>query len=71
MQPTRLAIRIMLVFPDRHAQLHFVDDPAAGVEGGVAMVGADADPDGHVADSETADAMDGTRCVTRTESWLH
>ena len=38
-----LAVGIVLVLPDRHVR-HLVDDPAAGGEGGVAMVCADADP---------------------------
>src|SRR3954466_10403322 len=61
MQPARFAVGVMLVLPDRHAPLHFVDDPTARRERGVAMVGADADPDGHLADRERAGAMHAAR----------
>ncbi len=37
---------------------HFVDDEAAGAKRLVAMRGADADPDGDVADGERSDSMD-------------
>src|SRR5690606_33155028 len=42
---------------DRDARLHFVDDVAAGGEGGIAVRGGDADPDGQFADRQLAGAV--------------
>jgi hypothetical protein len=47
----------VLFLPDRDAVLDFVDDEAAGAEGFVAVVGADADPHSHFANAELAHAM--------------
>src|ERR1700728_3573501 len=55
--PARIAAAIVFLLPDRHSMLHLIDDEAAGIEGFAAMRGADADPHGHVAQSERADAM--------------
>src|SRR4249919_1418438 len=57
MQPAGSAIGVMLVLPDRHTRLHFIDDPAAGGKCRVAMASADTDPHREFAQSETADAM--------------
>src|SRR5690606_8219824 len=57
MQPFRLAVGVALVLPDRHARLDLVDDPAAGVEGRIAVRGAGADPDRELADGQLADAV--------------
>src|SRR5262245_46419569 len=55
--PARRAARVVLLLPDRHTRFRLVDDVAAGVECGTAMIGADADPNGAVADCKLADAM--------------
>src|SRR5690606_4762327 len=52
--PVLAAARVALAFPDRDAGLDLVDDVAAGGEGGVAVGGGDADPDGEVADRQVA-----------------
>lgn len=49
----------MLLFPDGDAGLEFVDDGAAGVEGGAAMGGGDANPDGEIPDLEMTDTVNG------------
>lgn len=48
--PAAGAIGEVLLLPDRHPALHFVDDEPAGVEGGVPVGGGDADDDGKVTD---------------------
>src|SRR5690606_29079854 len=55
--PAAVAAGVVLLLPDRHARLDLVDHPAAGVERRAAVRGADADPDGAVADRERADPM--------------
>ena len=55
--PAGVAVRVMLLLPDRHAMFHFVDDVTAGREGLAAVRRADAHPDGEVADAERADTM--------------
>ena len=55
--PAVLAIAEAFLFPDRHAGFDFVDDVAAGVEGGVAVGGGDADDDGEPADFKRAGAV--------------
>ena len=57
MQPVRVAFAVVLALPDRHALLHFIDDVAAGVEGGATMRCAHPDPHGQIADREGADAV--------------
>ena len=52
------AVGVAFVFPDGDAGFHFVDDESARVEGGAAMRGDGADPDGEFADDEVAHAMD-------------
>src|SRR5690606_11628807 len=59
MQPLGVPAGIALVLPDRDARLDLVDDPAAGLEGGVAMGGAGADPDRELADRQLAGAVHG------------
>src|SRR5271156_1907417 len=63
--PAGIAASIVLFLPDRHPMLHFVDDEAAGIEGLPAMRGADSDPHGHVAQSQSADAMNAERVLHR------
>src|ERR1700685_2001886 len=63
--PARITASIVLFLPDRHAMLHFVDDEAAGIEGLAAMRGADSDPHGHVAQPQSADAMNAERVLHR------
>ena len=48
--PAGIAVDVVFLLPDRDAMLDFVDDEAAGAERLVAMRGADAHPDGDVAD---------------------
>ena len=55
--PSAGAAGVVLFFPDRHAGLGFVDEVAAGVEGGGAVGGGDADPDGEFAELEMPGAM--------------
>src|SRR5688572_9842785 len=61
MQPTGIAFGIALMFPDRHARLHFIDDVTAGGEGCIAMGRSYADPHREFADGEVAGAMDAAR----------
>src|ERR1700722_3358001 len=63
--PARIAVSVMLLLPDRHAMLHFVDDVAAGVEGFAPMDRTDPDPPRHVAQGQGADAMDAQRVLHR------
>ncbi len=65
MQPARFAAGVALVLPDRHAFLHFVDDVAAGREGGVTMRSTDTNPHRQIADFQRADAMDAARLYDR------
>src|SRR5690606_1468956 len=51
-------VGVVFVFPDGDAGFYLVEDPAAGVEGGAAVRGGDADPDGDVADGQVAGAVD-------------
>src|SRR5258708_1392656 len=55
--PTRIAVLIVLLLPDRHPMFDFVDDVSAGGEGFGAVTCAYAYPDGHVADREVSDAV--------------
>src|SRR5688500_1687935 len=55
--PAGRAARVVLLLPDRHARFGLVDDVAARVERGAAMIGADADPHGAIADRELPHAM--------------
>ena len=55
--PAAVAVRVVLFFPDRHAVLDRIDDVAAGIEGLAPMLGADADPDRHLADAKIADPV--------------
>ena len=55
--PSRIAIDVVFLLPDRNAVFHFVDDIAAGLERFVAMPAADADPHGDIADAKRARAM--------------
>ena len=65
MNPLRGAVGVVFVFPDRDAGFDFVDDEAAGGEGGISMRGGDADMDGDVADGEQTDAMFGDDAAHR------
>src|SRR5207245_1253503 len=55
--PTGVAVFVVLLFPDGHTMFDFVDDVAARAEGCVAVSGAGADPYGHFSDGEVANAM--------------
>src|SRR5690242_14500838 len=55
--PAGRAARVMLLLPDRHTRFRLVDDIAARVECGPAVIGADAHPNRAVAYRELADAM--------------
>src|SRR6478609_726398 len=59
--PSGVAADVVLLLPDGHAMLHFIDDEAAGLEGFVAMRGCDAYPDGDVAQLQVADAVHAQR----------
>ena len=48
--PALLSIGEELLFPDGDAGFHFVDDMSAGVEGGIAMGGGNADHHGDITD---------------------
>lgn len=58
--PARVAVAVMLFFPDGDAVLDFIDDVAAGKKRFVAMRCAHADPDCKLAQVESADAMDAS-----------
>ena len=55
--PAGIAVDVVLLLPDRHAMLHFIDDVAACGKRFCAMSGADADPNGKIADLKRSDAM--------------
>ena len=55
--PGRLAVQVVLLFPDRQPVLGFVDDVAAGLERGIAVPGRHGDDDRHLADRQRAGAM--------------
>src|SRR3546814_2744132 len=57
MQPCADTIVIMLALPDWHPRLDFIDHPAARRERGVAMAGADPDPDREIAQRQCADPV--------------
>ncbi len=59
--PSGVAGDVVLLLPDRHAVLDFVDDEAAGLKRFAAMARAHADPHGEFADFERADAMHAQR----------
>lgn len=61
MQPTRITFQVMLVLPDRHACLDFIDDVAARIECGATVRCTDADPHRHVADAQLAHAVHAMR----------
>src|SRR5688500_9750676 len=61
MQPGGVAFGVTLVLPDRHARLGRIDDPAAGLESGIAVRGPDADPDRQIANREFAKPVHATR----------
>src|SRR3984885_11719440 len=63
--PARIAAAIVFLLPDRYSMLHLIDDEAAGIERFAAMRGADADPYGHVAQSQRADAMNAQSVLHR------
>jgi len=65
--PTRVTVDVVLLFPNRHTMLHFVDDVATGLEGFVAVTSAHAHPHGELPEREIADAMHAARVVD-TES---
>src|SRR6266478_9588361 len=48
----------MLLLPNRHTVLYFIDDEPAGIEGFAAVRGTHADPDRHVAYAQGAHTMD-------------
>ena len=55
--PARIAVGIVLFFPDRQSHFHLVDDVTAGNECLIPVRGRDADPDGTFTDFEHAGAM--------------
>lgn len=55
--PAGIAVRVVLLLPDRNAVLHFIDDESARIEGFAPMFGADTDPDGELTDRKVADTM--------------
>src|SRR5919109_3017336 len=55
--PAGVAVDVVLLLPDGHAVLHFIDDEAAGAEGLVAMRGTDAHPHGDFAECQRAHAV--------------
>src|SRR4051794_5442689 len=70
--PARVTVFVMLLFPDGHAVFDFVDDVSAGRESLGAVTGADAYPNSHFADGQVtnpvyacgvfdAEALDGFR----------
>src|SRR5262245_59472072 len=55
--PARIAIEVVLLLPDRHAVLHFIDDVPAGGESFISMRRADAHPYGQLPDLEGSDPV--------------
>ena len=71
--PAGVTVDVVLLLPDRHAMLDFIDDESAGAERLVTMHRADADPDRDVADGQRADAMyaGGARHTELLDRGLH
>src|SRR6185312_13975191 len=61
--PARVAADVVLLLPDRHAMLHFIDDVAAREERLVPVTRARANPHREIADGETPDAMHASRML--------
>jgi len=61
--PARIAVRVMLLLPDRHAVFHFIDDVAACGEGLRTMACADTHPHSHVADVKISDPVHAQRVL--------
>ena len=59
--PTRVAVDIVLLLPDRDAVLHLVDDVAARPEGLITVRRGDAHPHRDLAERQVADAVHATR----------
>ena len=55
--PTGVAVFVVLLLPDGHSVFDFVDDVSAGSESLGPVAGAHAYPYGHLADGEVADAV--------------
>ena len=51
-------VGVVRAFPDGNAGFGFVDNEAAGVKGGLSVRGADADPDGDIANFQRTDSVD-------------
>ena len=61
--PPGIAVPIMLLLPDRQPVFDLIDDVAASLERLAAVLGADADPDRHIADREDADPVHAQRVL--------
>src|ERR1035438_3745147 len=63
--PARVAVAVVFLFPNWQTVFDFVDDVPTGIERLAAMLGAHADPDRHVADRKFTDAVHAERVLDR------
>lgn len=74
--PARIAVGIVLFFPDRQPHFHLVDDVTAGIERLIPVRGRDADPDStftdfeHTAAVHTMGMKDGELCFSLCNHFL-